>query len=141
MKLLYYSNTNDPLSQSSVPDPVNNVYNQLLFPRPYNPSVLTTEVSLLNLYFDRFTPENLQFKDFYLIFDVICHENLWQLGGDKKGLRPFYMMHELDSMFNLQHKIIGIGKMLFADAGFRFYGGSDTKFSGYQLRYKITDFA
>ena len=71
--------------------------------------------SYLFISFDNFITNetNPEFRDNTIIFDIICHTDLWNLGDFK--LRPYKIAGELDSMLNNTH-LTGIGELNFMGA-------------------------
>lgn len=71
-----------------------------------------TETYML-ISFDEFTPNatNPEFRDNYIIFDIVSHYNTWQL--EDFQLRPYRIAAEIDQMFEKKH-LTGIGKLYFA---------------------------
>ena len=64
---------------------------------------------------DQFTPINdeYNFKSFLLSFDIICSPDVWIM--DDYMLRPFKIMHELDTIFN-NSKLDSMGPITFVSA-------------------------
>lgn len=61
--------------------------------------------------FDNFSPtENPEFRDNDIIFDIICHPDVWMLTDYQ--VRIFKIAGEIDAMFNNQ-RLTGIGKLQF----------------------------
>lgn len=65
--------------------------------------------------FDNFArnPNNPEFRDNVIQFDIVCHFDQWQLKDFE--LRPYKIAAEIDSMFNGKH-LTGIGKLEFLGA-------------------------
>ena len=91
--------------------------------------------SVLNyilIQFDNFipNPENPEFRDNTIEFDIICHVDQWELTDFQ--LRPFRIAAELDSMLD-KKRLTGIGKL-------EFIGGSqlilNDEFAGLCLMYR-----
>ena len=91
-------------------------------------------ISYLILSYDKFSPNisNPEFRDNFIIFDIICHNDQWNLGDFK--LRPYKIAGEIDSMFD-NSKLTGIGKL-------NFVGGDqiilNNEYSGLSLIYLAT---
>lgn len=68
--------------------------------------------SYLVITFDDFSPNatNSEFRNNLLIFDIICHTDLWNLQDFQ--MRPYKIAGELDSMFE-KKKLSGIGRTQF----------------------------
>ena len=76
---------------------------------------LYVDGSVLNqiiLSFDNFTPNpnNPEFRDNIITFDIICHYDQWELKDNQ--LRPQRIAAEIDTCFNNRH-LTGIGKLQF----------------------------
>lgn len=82
--------------------------------------------------FDNFTPnpENPEFRNNFISFDIICHFDQWKL-KDSFQLRPYRIAAELDSMLDKQH-LTGIGKLEFMGANHLII---DDEFAGISLIY------
>ena len=65
-----------------------------IFPFPFNPVAEENEISILNVYLNNFKPVKVQYKASTLVFDAICHQNLWRLSGSSSGLRPFLIAND-----------------------------------------------
>lgn len=131
-KLLKY-NTKDCLSQPSIEDTTSLLHNEI-FPYPFSTETLKEASSLLIVTFDKFTPtKGYGYKNNYVIFRVLCNNDLWSTDD---GLRPYLILHELDTMFN-DKKVIGIGKLIFNSCN-ELWANKD--YTGFTLTYKVTDF-
>ena len=84
--------------------------------------------------FTNFTENNTNpaFRDNVIYFDIVCHQNQWNLGNFK--LRPYAIAAELDSMLNGQ-KLTGIGKLEFLSCRQIVLSN---EFSGLALMYQAT---
>lgn len=82
--------------------------------------------------FDLFTPNpiNPEFRNNHIIFDILCHYDVWQL--EDFQLRPYRLASELDQMLD-KEKLTGIGEL-------KFLGGelnnSNDDFAGITLVYE-----
>lgn len=88
--------------------------------------------SYLMITMDNFIPNatNPEFRDYNVIFDIICHTEYWDLGNYRQ--RPLKIAGYIDGLLN-KTKLTGIGT-------FNFLGCSnvvfDDNFSGYILMYR-----
>lgn len=89
--------------------------------------------SYIVITFDYFKPNlnNPYYRDNYIIIDVICQMDYWKM--DDYMLRPYKIMHEIDSMLSEQ-KLNGIGRVEFAEATTLII---NDKYAGYTLRYRV----
>lgn len=89
--------------------------------------------SYIIIMFDTFTPNpsNEMFRDNVIIFDIICNTDTWVM--EDYMLRPYKIMHELDSMFN-GSKLNGIGKVEFVAANSLVL---TTELAGFTMMYKV----
>ena len=78
-------------------------------------SIATEKRTYVIVTFDNFmpNPNNPEFRDNIITFDVLCHKDCWKL--DDYQLRPYKICGEIDGMFDGQ-KLNGIGKMQFGGA-------------------------
>ena len=93
-----------------------------------DPTVLT----YITISFDSFSPNlnNPEFRDNLIEFDIICHNEQWQLQDFQ--LRPYKIAAELDTMFNNKH-LTGIGTLQFVGATQSFI---TDEYAGLCLLYK-----
>lgn len=110
-KLLYYK-TKDALLQ---PDLNKEQQEELLAKNikiTPNIKLSNTINNYLAISFDDFSPNgtNPEFRDNVIIFDIICHVDLWNLSDYQ--LRPYKIAGEIDSMLD-NKKLTGIGKTQF----------------------------
>lgn len=84
--------------------------------------------------FNRFTPsvKNPHFRDNYIIIDVLCLFEQWQLSNG--SLRPFKIAGEIDSMLD-GARLSGIGVLNFVGAN---YISTKNGYGGYSLVYKAS---
>lgn len=110
-KLLYYKTKN----ALSLPDLNKEQQEELLS----NNIKITPNINLNNtinnylaISFDDFSPNgtNPEFRDNVIIFDIICHVDLWNLSDYQ--LRPYKIAGEIDSMLD-NKRLTGIGKTQF----------------------------
>jgi hypothetical protein len=85
---------------------------------------------------DRFAPvgDENRFKSFVLSFDILCHSDNWVM--DDYMLRPFKIMQELDTMFNMS-KLHSLGPINFISAD-QLVINEDLM--GYSLNYIVYEF-
>lgn len=134
-KYLYYPKESLPLSQPDITD-TSVLLMQNIYPLPKNPNVIKDEMSLVNVYFSNSVPhtQGSIMKKSDLVFDVMCHLNIWMCGG---GLRPYYMCSEIDKLFNNKYiSSVSANKIYFNKLSI--YQYSDL-FYGYRLVYHISD--
>lgn len=130
-KYIYYP-VSSPLTQPTITDTKKLLFTYIS-PIPILPSVTDTAKSFIIVTLDDFNLGK-SFKVSKVVFDIVCHVDLWKIDGGK--LRPFRIMHEIDTLYNEQ-RIFGIGKLNF-DGGRRII--INDKFQGYQLRYRVYEF-
>lgn len=133
LKLLKYT-TPDALSKPDLtPQEIKELINKNIKTVPKVP-ILEEEVGgYIIVIFDYFKPNynNPMFRNNLIIFDVICQMDNWIM--DDYMLRPYKIMHEIDSMFN-ETKLNGIGKVEFAEATSLVI---DDRYAGYSLKYMV----
>lgn len=85
---------------------------------------------------DRFSPvsDDTRFRKLVLSFDIICHADNWIMNDYM--LRPFKIMQELDSLFNMS-KLSSLGPVTFISAN-QIVINEDLM--GYSLYYSVDDF-
>ena len=85
--------------------------------------------------FDDFTPNqtNIEFRDNYIYFDILCREDTWDLGDFQQ--RPYKIAGEIDAMLNRQH-LTGIGTLEFL--GGKVIPVKTEGWSGVTLAYSAT---
>ena len=114
-KLLYYD-TPDALSRNNLNDDQKVELfkkNIKIVPKLY---IDKEALSYIIISFDNFTtnPENPEFRDNIISFDIICHFDQWQL-KDSFQLRPYRIAAEIDTILN-NKRLTGIGKTEFLGA-------------------------
>lgn len=131
-KYLYY-NDPDPLSNPDISDTKILISNNI-FPLPKDPDSITDEISLLNIYFysGKHGDINKGFKCEYLVFDIICHLDIWMI---KNGIRPYYISNKIDEIFNDKRiPILGFSKPIF---DFWVQKKYSNYFYGFNLMYRL----
>lgn len=113
-KLLYYT-SKDCLKRSNLTeDQTLELFgkNIKIVPKLY---VDTSVLNYITISFDNFVLnlQNPEFRNSMVEFDIICHDDQWQLEDFK--LRPYRIAAELDIMFNDKH-LSGIGTLQFLGA-------------------------
>ena len=90
-------------------------------------------LNYLIISFDSFmtNPQNPEFRDNVIEFDIICHFDQWQMKDFE--LRPYKIAAEIDSMFE-NKRLTGLGKLEFLGAGQVIL---TDEFAGLCMRYKI----
>lgn len=135
LKLLA-NDTYDPLSSTPISKPSKLLFDRI-YPIPKIPITEEKEKSLITVAFSnaKSNKRNLKFKDYKLIFTIMCHIDLWQI---KDSLRPYEIASRLDNIFNEKRATeISIGKIIFSEWSYREW---NEKFCGYYLVYDICDF-
>ena len=133
-KLLTYTESdNDPLSKPVVADPFG-LKNTRLFTQSYRPPTDTAGVFLCILMDDFKKANNIYFKWNTIKFMVIVHRDLWEISGN---LRAFAIMHELDSLVNME-RLQGMGKNWFKRCNYYTY---NDLYNGYIIEYSGYDFS
>lgn len=124
-------NTKTPLESPDIPDTYDLIFKNI-YPMPKIPDAQENESSFLTVWFDDLNrrPNSNAFKNNTITFNILCHHNLWRLNGE---LRPYAILHEIDTMFN-QKRISGIGKVQLESG--RFLWTNDF-YSGYQVQYRM----
>lgn len=87
--------------------------------------------SYLLINFDNFTPNstNPEFRDCYVMIDILCNTDEWDLGNYR--LRPLKIAGYIDAILN-KSRLSGIGQLLFAGCNELIL---DENLSGYVLTY------
>lgn len=134
LKLLTY-NSSTPLSQLNVNNPKSLLFNKI-YPVYKIPTVEEKEKSILTYVFSNAKlTDNVKFKEYKLIFNIICHIDLWTI---KDSIRPYEIAERIDNIFNEKRGTqLSIGKVIFEDFIYREY---NSKFAGFYLCYKLVDF-
>lgn len=96
----------------------------------------TDQKTYLVIQMDQFAPvsEDTTFRSFLLSFDIICPADSWVM--DDYMLRPFKIMQEIDSLFNLS-KLHSLGPVTFTSAN-QIVINEDLM--GYSMYYSVYDF-
>jgi hypothetical protein len=134
IKLLYY-NVPDAEAQSNLTNgqkvALINDYIKLVPKLPMD----MEQKNYLVVQMDQFSGlgDDMNFRSFTLSFDVICHADNWIM--DDYMLRPFKILHELDSMFN-NAKIDSLGPSNFLIAQ-QIVLNED--FMGYSIHFRIVN--
>lgn len=133
-KMIYYD-VEEPLSQ---PDFTTSVlpYSQI-FPLPKTPDAKIEKSTILNVYFEKAKhwKDNLGFKQEYLIIDIICHLDKWNMGNGE--LRPYSISQKLDEMLNDKYiENVSTNRVLFD--GWDIMKYSDYHY-GYRMYYCLTN--
>lgn len=132
LKMLYY-NTADCTTKPDITDETilmdiskNNIR---IIP---NLEIPENKGSIIIITFNNFLPNdtNPKFMNNVIIIDILCPTDVWMM--DNYMMRPFRIMHEINSMFDKQ-KLNGIGTMQFITADIMTLGN----YSGYQMAYSV----
>lgn len=135
IKLLYY-NVPDATSQATLSNAQKvamvNDYIKLVPKIPKD--VESKNYLIINL--DQFSTlrDDYNYRTFMLNFDVLCNAEYWIM--DDYMLRPFKILHELDSMFN-NSKLDSLGPTTFERAT---QVVLNEELMGYSIFYRIMDF-
>lgn len=134
-KYLYYDIT-EPLTQPDFDD-TSILLLDRIYPIPIVPTTIDSAKSLITIVQDDFSlaKTNTAFKTSKIIFNVLCHIDLWMMTGTGK-IRPYSILNEIDKLFNEQ-RVLGIGKLKFSNG--RWITVSE-KWQGYQISYKVYEF-
>jgi len=134
-KYLFYDE-DDPMSQPNIEDTSILLFDRI-YPTPVSPTITDSAKSLITIIQDDFSlaQTNTAFKTSKIIFNILCHIELWRMPGTGK-LRPYSILSEIDKLFN-QQRVLGIGKLSFSNG--RWIGVND-RWQGYQVAYKIYEF-
>ena len=135
VKLLYYNDTNvsaKPTLTNSQKVAMIGDYIKIV---PRIPKDYETK-NYLVIQMDRFSPsaDESRFKSFVLSFDILCHSDNWVM--DDYMLRPFKIMHELDTMFNMS-KLHSLGPINFVSANQLVI---NEELMGYSLNYIVYEY-
>jgi hypothetical protein len=134
LKLLKYDSST-PLSQSDIATPSDLLFDRI-FPYPKIPTAQEEQKTMLTLMFSSgHLNNNIKFKTYKMVFNIICHVDLWRISGN---IRPYMILHRIDTIFNEKRgSPFSLGKILFDGFQYREY---NEKFSGFYLCYELTDF-
>jgi len=135
VKLLYYNSSNvDTESNLTNQQKVAMINDYIkLVPKITKDDLLK---SYLVINMDQFTPINddYNFKSFILSFDIICSPDVWIM--DDYMLRPFKIMHELDSIFN-NSKLDSLGPITFLSSSQLII---NEDLMGYSMFFRVVNF-
>jgi hypothetical protein len=139
LRYIKYTETTNPLD-SSLPDlTIGNVMMANLYPLPKIPEAETDANCMVTITIDS-RPNNIntRTRQDVITFGVIAHVDSWMIDG---GLRPFYIVSEIDKLFNdKKFKIKNSDKVLgyntLTNLGMKGDKFAE-KFYGYWLSYKI----
>lgn len=111
LKLLYYSTPNALKEKDLTDEQKTSLINKSIRVVPQIPIPEEAQSHII-ISFDNFmtNANNPEFRDNIVTFDVLCPTEDWVM--DDYMLRPYKIMHEIDSMFN-KSKLNGIGKVDF----------------------------
>ena len=134
-KYLYYDIA-EPLTQPDFDDTSILLFDRI-HPTPIVPTVTDSAKSFITIVQDEFSlaRTNTAFKISKIVFNVLCHIDLWMMPGTGK-IRPYTILNEIDKLFNEQ-RVLGIGKLQFSNG--RWIVVND-KWQGYQISYKAYEF-
>ena len=132
LKLMYFP-SEDALSKTDIDADTKKIVLKTCVKRIPQIPTTTDLYSYVVVIFDHFIPNatNPAFRDNLVIFDVLCPLETWEM--DDYMLRPYKMMHEIDTLFNGQ-KMNGIGRMEFISADSLVLNND---LAGYTLNYKV----
>lgn len=136
VKLLYYNQSNvDNLPNLTNTEKAALIHDYIKIV-PRLPKDLESKNYLI-IQMDQFTPasaDDNRYRSFLLSFDVLCHADTWVM--DDYMLRPFKILQELDSMFNMS-KLHSLGPVSFASANQIII---NEELMGYSIYYRVLDF-
>ena len=135
VKLLYYNDSNidsKPNLSDSEKAALINDYIKIV---PKIPKDIDAKNYLI-IQMDKFSAvnEDTRYRSFILSFDILCHPDNWIM--DNYMLRPFRVMQELDSMFNVS-KLHSLGPATFISAN---QLTISEELMGYSIYYSVYDF-
>jgi hypothetical protein len=113
-KYLTYLQDN-PLSQPDVPNPRSLMSGDTkkVFPFPFNINGQTQQDIQIHVFYPRSKISNRIVQNTTIIFDVVCHKNLWLFNDGNPSIRPYKLATEILNTFD--EKSIGtIGKLVFS---------------------------
>jgi hypothetical protein len=102
-----------------------------IFPYPYSTDVVENAISFITIHLDNFKNIDNYFKDGLISFNILINTDLWHING---GLRPFFIMQEIDNTFNRNSNIGGIGRLEFAGANLLW---ATNGYCGYSVKYRV----
>lgn len=112
-------NTKDALLQPITNDERYQLINQdgdttntRIFFQPFNNQTLSDERTELRIYYAQFAPKNIYLANISVGFDIVVHNNLWQVDGGKQ--RPVEILHLLLKTLN-GVDVKGIGELAFVN--------------------------
>ena len=130
-KLLYY-NSNTPLLEGDITNTHSLIMNNI-YPFPIVPDIEEDAKNIITIILDDFRSSNSEYKTSKIVFNILCHIDLWSISG---GLRPLSILNEIDRLFN-QQRIATIGKLDFVSTR---WITANKNWQGYQVAYKVTEF-
>jgi len=135
-KLLYYADKNALSKTALTEDQKYSLIGDKVLVVPVIPKEDELQ-SYIIVQFDNFSPNETSevvFRDFILTFDILVNTKIWTL--DNWTLRPYAIMHEIDSIFNMS-KLNSLGPINFIGANNLII---NEFFMGFTLAYRIHDF-
>jgi len=109
-KLIYY-NQNNPLSQSDLTLPCNNLILTKIFPSPFNINTTLEDCVELRVYYLSGTFDSIGVvENIDIIFDIVCSKtkNLWLINdGSNSLIRPYEITKELINLFDQSLSTVG----------------------------------
>jgi hypothetical protein len=135
VKLLYYNDTNVSTKTNLTNAQKIALIGDYIKIVPKLPKDIETK-NYIVIQMDRFTTsgDDSRFKSFILSFDILCHSDNWVM--DDYMLRPFKIMQELDTMFNMS-KLHSLGPINFVSANQLVI---NENLMGYSLNYTVYEF-
>jgi hypothetical protein len=132
-KYISYTDEN-PLNNKDI-DNLHSLLFTKIFPLPMNPDAITDQSTVVYVYFDDFeVTKNIKYKNNSICFVVLSElSSQWKVNG---GLRPLFILNELDELFNNQ-RIMGLGTTQFSRAKMIW---ANNTYAGYIVKYTVTDF-
>lgn len=111
MKLLYYTQPDCLKADDLQPEQIIGMLNKQIRIVPKIDIEKDCPIQVI-ITFDNFVPNpnNPEFRDHTISFDVLCHPDHWNLGDFQ--LRPYKIIGHIDALFNNQ-KLTGIGELQF----------------------------
>jgi hypothetical protein len=146
MKYIVYDDVLiDPISKPTITNTQSYIYRSSsaetmdyrLFSLPKIPTITEEKKTLICCWFKSARPDGIYFQDYMIVFDIICHLEIWQISGGI--IRPLRIMDEINDIFSSKNTSNSIGKLIPLAPQYLVYD-SRGLFCGYRLSYQGTDF-
>lgn len=146
-KLVYYTDTNDPLSMPDIEDTSillesNEVHRKCIYSSPFyfdeEYNTKEDKMVFVSIFVHDAKPNNIgfsYFKDVRLGISVIAHRDIWDVAS---GSRVYKIIQEINREFLLKSNLDGLGRTL--DGSVQPVHASN-KYHGYVTYFRVTDFS